>query len=90
MRSSRVCSVLAAGAFAFAAMALTAPAAVATPFSDACVITHGWNSVVVAAGIEECHWQDQATGNEWIKTNPLPPNPKNPPTAIAPPPLSRG
>jgi len=65
-------SVLAAGAFAFAAMALTAPAAVATPFSDACVITHGWNSVVVAAGIEECHWQDQATGNEWIKTNPLP------------------
>jgi hypothetical protein len=40
--------------------------------SDACVITHGWNSVVVVAGIEECHWQDQATGNEWIKTNPLP------------------
>jgi hypothetical protein len=56
MQFSRVCGVLAAGAFVFAAMALTAPAAVATPFSDTCVITHGWNSVVVAAGIEECHW----------------------------------
>jgi hypothetical protein len=55
MQSSRVCGVLAAGAFVFAAMALTAPAAVATPFSDTCVITHGWNSVVVAAGIEECY-----------------------------------
>jgi hypothetical protein len=64
--------VLGVAAAAIGAMAL-APAAQAAPmtFAQACGVTHGWVATVVAAGIEECHWQDPNTGNEWIETSPI-------------------
>jgi hypothetical protein len=64
--------VLGAAAAAIGAMAL-APAAQAAPmtFAQACGTTHGWVATVVGAGIEECHWQDPNTGNEWIETSPI-------------------
>ena len=40
-------------------------------FAQACATTHGWVATVVTAGIEECHWQDPNTGNEWIKKSPI-------------------
>lgn len=66
-------ATLALGAGAAALGILAAPAAQAAPmtFAQACTTTHGWVATVVAAGIEECHWQDPNTGNEWIKTNPI-------------------
>jgi hypothetical protein len=42
-----------------------------TSFGQACVVTHGWDAVIPAAGIEQCHWQD-ADGNEHIISSPLP------------------
>jgi hypothetical protein len=72
---------LAAGALAFGALFLTAPGASAMTFQEACGITRGWYVVVATAGIEECHWQEP-DGNEWMRTNPLPP----PPTKQVPPP----
>jgi hypothetical protein len=61
-----------AGAAAISILAL-APAAQASPmtFAQACGITHGWVATVVTAGIEECHWQDPNTGNEWIEKSPI-------------------
>ena len=52
---------------------LAAPAAQAAPmtFAQACTTTHGWVATVVTAGIEECHWQDPNTGNEWIRKSPI-------------------
>jgi hypothetical protein len=77
---SRSRTVVAAGALAVGVIVLTAPAAAATPFSDACMITHGNRTYVIQeTQTEYCVWQDDLTGNEWQKSNPLPPNPKNPP-----------
>ena len=45
-----------------------------TPFGQGCVITQGWVATVVAAGIEECHWQDP-DGNEHVISSPLPKKP---------------
>jgi hypothetical protein len=66
-------ATLALGAGAAALGILAAPAAQASPmtFAQACTTTHGWVATVVAAGIEECHWQDPNTGNEWIKKSPI-------------------
>ena len=52
---------------------LVPPAARATTitFAQACSVTHGWLATVPGAGIEECHWQDPNTGNEWIERNPI-------------------
>ncbi|MDT5067711.1 MAG: hypothetical protein QOK02_3866 [Mycobacterium sp.] len=65
-------AALALGAGA-AALGILAPAAQAAPmtFAQACTTTHGWVATVVAAGIEECHWQDPSTGNEWIRKSPI-------------------
>ena len=62
-------ATLAFGAGAAALGMLAAPAAQAAPmtFAQACTTTHGWVATVVGAGIEECHWQDPNTGNEWIR-----------------------
>jgi hypothetical protein len=64
---------LALGTGAAALGMLAAPAAQAAPmtFAQACTTTHGWVATVVTAGIEECHWQDPNTGNEWIKKSPI-------------------
>jgi len=51
-----------------------------TPFAQACGITQGWNAVIVAAGIEQCHWQEP-DGNEHIISSPLPKKPQ-PPTKV--------
>lgn len=66
-------ATLALGAGAAALGMLAAPAAQAAPmtFAQACTTTHGWVATVVAAGIEECHWQDPNTGNEWIRKSPI-------------------
>ena len=66
-------ATLALGAGAAALGMLAAPAAQAAPmtFAQACTTTHGWVATVVAAGIEECHWQDPNTGNEWMKKSPI-------------------
>src|SRR4051812_27435574 len=40
-----------------------------TPFGQACVVTQGWDAVITAAGIVQCHWQD-ADGNEHIISSP--------------------
>jgi hypothetical protein len=66
-------ATLALGAGAAALGILAAPAAQAAPmtFAQACTTTHGWVATVVTAGIEECHWQDPSTGNEWIKKSPI-------------------
>src|ERR1700712_309954 len=66
-------ATLALGAGAAALGMLAAPAAQAAPmtFAQACTTTHGWVATVVTAGIEECHWQDPNTGNEWIKKSPI-------------------
>jgi hypothetical protein len=66
-------ATLALGAGAAALGILAAPAAQAAPmtFAQACTTTHGWVATVVTAGIEECHWQDPNTGNEWIKKSPI-------------------
>jgi hypothetical protein len=66
-------ATLALGAGAAALGMLAAPAAEAAPmtFAQACVATHGWVATVVGAGIEECHWQDPNTGNEWIRKSPI-------------------
>jgi hypothetical protein len=66
-------ATLALGAGAAALGILAAPAAQAAPmtFAQACTTTHGWVATVVTAGIEECHWQDPSTGNEWIRTSPI-------------------
>jgi hypothetical protein len=63
---------LGAGAAAVGLLAM-APAAQASPmtFAQACTTTHGWVATVVTAGIEECHWQDPNTGNEWIRKSPI-------------------
>jgi hypothetical protein len=75
MKSTRrvTAATLVLGAGAAALGILAAPAAQAAPmtFAQACTITHGWVATVPAAGIQECHWQDPSTGNEWIKTNPI-------------------
>jgi hypothetical protein len=66
-------ATLALGAGAAALGILAAPAAQAAPmtFAQACTTTHGWVATVVTAGIEECHWQDPNTGNEWIRKSPI-------------------
>jgi uncharacterized protein YodC (DUF2158 family) len=66
-------ATLALGTGAAALGMLTAPAAQAAPmtFAQACTTTHGWVATVVTAGIQECHWQDPNTGNEWIKKTPI-------------------
>jgi hypothetical protein len=66
-------ATLALGAGATVLGLLAAPAAQAAPmtFAQACSATHGWVATVVAAGIEECHWQDPNTGNEWIRKSPI-------------------
>jgi hypothetical protein len=66
-------ATLALGAGAAALGMLAAPAAQAAPmtFAQACTTTHGWVATVVGAGIEECHWQDPNTGNEWIRKSPI-------------------
>jgi hypothetical protein len=66
-------ATLALGAGAAALGILAAPAAEAAPmtFAQACTTTHGWVATVVTAGIEECHWQDPNTGNEWIRKSPI-------------------
>jgi uncharacterized protein YodC (DUF2158 family) len=56
-----------------------------TTFGQACLVTQGWDAVVVTAGIEECHWQD-ADGNEHIITSPLP-NKKVPIGKVTAPPV---
>lgn len=63
---------LGAGAAAVGILA-TAPAAQAgsMTFAQACTTTHGWVATVAAANIQECHWQDPNTGNEWIRTSPI-------------------
>ena len=48
-----------------------------TAFAQACVITQGWNAVIPAAGIEQCHWQDP-DGNEHLISSPLPKKPQTP------------
>ena len=71
--TSRIAAAtLALGAGA-AALGILAPAAQAAPmtFAQACTTTHGWVATVVTAGIEECHWQDPNTGNEWIRKSPI-------------------
>jgi ribosome modulation factor len=66
-------ATLALGAGAAALGILAAPAVQAAPmtFAQACTTTHGWVATVVTAGIEECHWQDPNTGNEWIRKSPI-------------------
>jgi hypothetical protein len=49
----------------------------ATAFAQACVITQGWNAVIPAAGIEQCHWQD-SDGNEHLISSNLPKKPPLP------------
>jgi hypothetical protein len=51
MVRSRSYTILAAGVFAFSAMAVTAPVAGATPFSDGCVATHGRVGSSVSDGV---------------------------------------
>jgi uncharacterized protein YodC (DUF2158 family) len=45
-----------------------------TPFAQACVVTQGWNAIIPAAGIEQCHWQD-SDGNEHLISSKLPKKP---------------
>jgi hypothetical protein len=66
-------ATLALGAGAAALGMLAAPAAQAAPmtFAQACTATHGWVATIPAANIQECHWQEPYTGNEWIRKSPL-------------------
>jgi hypothetical protein len=79
---SKIHLTTAAGGVAIGALLLTAPGAQGMTFKEACGITHGWYTVVAQANTEECHWQDPNTGNEWVRSNPLPVKPTVPPASV--------
>jgi hypothetical protein len=87
-RTSQCLATAALMAAAVGAIILTAPVANATPFGDGCIATHGRGYVNVQAQLEQCFWMDEATGNEHMESELLPPNPKNPPPTVQNPGLS--
>ncbi len=85
MQHFRAFSITAAGVLAFSAITLTAPAAAKpppnydnTPFMVGCYATHGRGYTNFAAGIQQCFWQDENTGNEHMENEPIPPDPLGP------------
>jgi hypothetical protein len=83
-----ISGLLGAGALALCALPFTGAVAGATPFGDGCIATHGRGYTNVAAQLEQCFWLDEASGNEHMESEPLPPNPKNPPPTAQNPGLS--
>lgn len=82
--TSRLGFITAAGAVAFGALLLTAPAANASPFEDGCVATHG--RIQGDGNLRACVWNDQAPPHQEyaLYEVDLPPTAVLPPGALSP------